>query len=268
LKAHLREVRFSYSGDEPDHFPFNVPAVRGIDVMDFNQSVTILVGENGSGKSTLLEALAEAAEMIVVGSEDIKRDRSLDPVKPLASVMRLVWNQRTRRGFFLRAEDFFGYVKRVRALREDLADELGRIDREYQGRTDYAKALASQPAAGSLNALEGRYGGDLDANSHGESFLTLFQSRFVPGGLYILDEPEAALSPISQLGLVAMVTAMTNEDAQFIIATHSPILMALPGAVLYDFDRQPPVVVDYDDLGHVQFYRSFLTDPDSFLNRL
>jgi predicted ATPase len=65
-----------------------------------------------------------------------------------------------------------------------------------------------------------------------------------------------------------MVTAMTNEDAQFIIATHSPILMALPGAVLYDFDRQPPVVVDYDDLGHVQFYRSFLTDPDSFLNRL
>jgi predicted ATPase len=268
MKVHLREVRFSFSGEEPNRFPYNVPAIRGIDVLDLNQPITIFVGENGSGKSTLLEALAKAADMIVVGSEDIKRDKSLDPVEPLVNIMKLVWNQRTRRGFFLRAEDFFGYVKRMRALSEELAGELGRIDREYEGRSDYAKALASQPAASSLNAMEDRYGPDLDANSHGESFLTLFQSRFVPGGLYILDEPEAALSPISQLGMIAMIKERIGQDAQFIIATHSPILMALPGAAIFDFDQQPPAAKAYADLEHVQLYRSFLADPDSFISRL
>ncbi|MCB2202581.1 AAA family ATPase [bacterium] len=236
--------------------------------MDLNQAISIFVGENGSGKSTLLEAIAKAADMIVVGSDDIKRDKTLNPVEPLVNTMRLVWNKRIRRGFFLRAEDFFGYVKRIRALQDELAGELHRIDKEYEGRSDYAKALASQPAAGSLNAMAANYGSDLDANSHGESFLTLFQSRFVPGGLYILDEPEAALSPISQLGLIAMITEMTKRDAQFIIATHSPILMALPDACVYDFDRNPPTIVDYDDLEHVKFYRSFLADPELFLSRL
>jgi len=206
--------------------------------------------------------------MITVGSEEVNKDNTLDPIQPLVNAIKLVWNKRTHRGFFLRAEDFFGYVKRLRALNLEMAEDLQRVEREYEGRSDNAKALASIPAASSINTFNARYGGDLDFHSHGESFLTLFQSRFVPGGLFILDEPEAALSPISQLGLISMIREMTHKDGQFIIATHSPILMALPGASILDLDREPPAFIQYNDLENVKLYRSFLENPGIFISRL
>src|SRR2546427_1516347 len=102
-----------------------------------------------------------------------------------------------------------------------------------QDRSKYAEGLAQGPLVSSLEAMERRYGVNLDENSHGQSFLKLFQSRFVPGGLYLLDEPEAPLSPQSQLGLMAMIGDMLRQDAQFIIATHSPILLGFPEATIY-----------------------------------
>jgi predicted ATPase len=109
---------------------------------------------------------------------------------------------------------------------------------------------------------------DLDANSHGQSFLRLFQSRFVPDGLYLLDEPEAPLSPQSQLGLMAMMQDMLADGAQFIIATHSPILLAFPGATIYSFDRVPVAAVPYDELDHVVLTREFLNAPERYLRAL
>ena len=109
---------------------------------------------------------------------------------------------------------------------------------------------------------------DLDANSHGQSFLRLFQSRFVPGGLYLLDEPEAPLSPQSQLGLMAMIADMVAQDAQFIIATHSPILMAYPGATIVSFDEVPVSVVEYESLESVRLVRDFLVAPERYLRRI
>jgi predicted ATPase len=109
---------------------------------------------------------------------------------------------------------------------------------------------------------------DLDANSHGQSFLKLFASRFVPGGLYLLDEPEAPLSPQSQLALIAMIGDMIARDAQFIIATHSPILLAFPNALIYSCDRVPIERVRFDDLEHVVLTRDFLNDPEKFLRHL
>lgn len=268
MTLHLREIHLHPKANAEDTYPLNVPVVKGLSKMAFPNEVAILVGENGSGKSTLLEALARKAEMITVGSEEVHKDSTLDPIQPLVDALTLVWNKRTHRGFFLRAEDFFGYVKRLRLLSQEMAEELQRVERDYQGRSDYAKALASLPAATSINAFNARYGGDLDANSHGESFLTLFRSRFVPGGLYILDEPEAALSPLSQLGLISLIRSMTQADGQFIIATHSPILMAIPGASILDLDREPPGLVQYDELEHVRLYRSFLDNPGAFVNRL
>ena len=120
----------------------------------------------------------------------------------------------------------------------------------------------------SLGAIEGQYGGDLDGRSHGQSFLTLFQARFVPGGLHLLDEPEAPLSPQSQLALMALMHDMLARDGQFIIATHSPVLLAFPGATIYSFDRTPPYRVAYEELEHVNLTRAFLNDPESFLRRL
>jgi predicted ATPase len=116
--------------------------------------------------------------------------------------------------------------------------------------------------------MERRYGADFDANSHGQSFLKLFQSRFVPGGLYLLDEPEAPLSPQSQLALLAMIGAMVAQNAQFIIATHSPILLAFPGARIYNFDATPVQAVAYEDLDHVRITRDFLNAPERYLNQI
>ena len=116
--------------------------------------------------------------------------------------------------------------------------------------------------------MEQRYGADLDANSHGQAFFQLFHSRFVPGGLYLLDEPETPLSPISQLALIGMLRDMLAQEAQFIIATHSPILLAMPGARILDFDVQPVAPAAYDDLEHVKLTREFLADPERFLRRL
>ena len=116
--------------------------------------------------------------------------------------------------------------------------------------------------------MEKRYGEDLDANSHGQAFFQLFRSRFVPAGLYLLDEPETPLSPLSQLALLSMLKDMVAQDAQFIIATHSPILLALPGARILDFDAQPIRWTAYEDLEHVRLTREFLADPERFLRRL
>jgi predicted ATPase len=265
---HLRELNINEVREKGDVYPFNVPAVRRINSLIFHEPVTILIGENGSGKSTLMEALAMAIGSVVIGREEIDRDETLNAVQPLVDVMRLVWNKRTHRGFFMRAEDFFGFVHRIRAIRQEMRTEIDRIDKAYADRSEYAKQLAKGPAASSINALTHRYGHDLDANSHGESFLTIFQSRFVPGGLYLLDEPEAALSPLRQLGLISLIKQMVAQEAQFILATHSPILMAIPGSEILDLDLEPPAVIDYHQIEHVKLYRSFLDDPEAFIRRL
>jgi predicted ATPase len=252
----------------PHRFPFSVPVVRSLELMEFPTAVTFLVGENGSGKSTLLEGLAAAVGVPTVGSEAVRDDSTLTAQRALAEQLRLSWTRRTHKGFFLRAEDFFGFTKYLARLRSELHGRLAEIEVEYSERSAYARGLARAPMAASLAALEQRYGVDLDANSHGESFLKLFRSRFVPGGLYLLDEPEAPLSPQSQLGLIAMLKDMVNDDAQFIIATHSPILLAFPGATIYTFDERPPRRMKFEELEHVRLTRDFLNDPEAFLRHL
>ena len=267
-KVHLRGIEFFIPEDRKDEYPFSVPAINAMQALSLDQSVTIFVGENGSGKSTLLEAMARAIGIITVGKEMAAVDTTLEHVQPLVDKMKLIWNQKTHRGFFLRAEDFFGYIQELRNLKQQMIEEMKQIDHEYQGRSSYAKLLAKGPVVSSITQLQTRYGRDLDANSHGESFLALFKTRFVPGGLFLLDEPEAALSPIGQLGLISLMKTMVKEEAQFIIATHSPILMAISGAVIFDFDQCPAVPVSFDALEHVRLYRSFLEDPEAFVQRL
>lgn len=265
---HLRSISLKNLQINTDVFPFNSPVIMDLSDVSFTSPVTILVGENGSGKSTLLEGIAKAAGLIAVGSEDVDRDSTLLAIQPLVDAMKLVWTKRIHRGFFLRAEDFFGYVKRLRELRQSMEDDITSIDREFANRSDYARSLAKTPAISSLHAMNMRYGNDLDAQSHGESFLSLVKSRLVWGGLYLLDEPEAALSPLSQLGLILLVNEMVSKESQFIIATHSPILMAIPDAVILDFDLKPLTPVNYDELSHVKLFRSFLDDPQAFIRRL
>jgi len=260
----------SRRGGDDGAFPFTVPAIRTLDGLALERPVTLFVGENGSGKSTLLEGIAAAARLPAIGSADVPRDETLAAQRRLGKALRLSWQKKATRGFFLRAEDFFGFAKRLARERAELLLEMREISAQYraQERSKYAEGLAQGPMASSLAAMEQRYGVDLDANSHGQSFLKLFQSRFVPGGLYLLDEPEAPLSPQSQLALLAMIGDMVNRDAQFIIATHSPMLLAFPGAQIYSFDKTPIAAVAYEELDHVRLTRDFLNAPERYLNQI
>ena len=251
-----------------DRFPFNVPAVASMGRVPLTTAVTVLVGENGSGKSTFLEALAIETRLPAVGSQRTAHDPTLSAQRELARHLKLEWRGRSHRGFFLRAEDFFGFAARLRRQKEEHRAELARIDREMVDASDYARGLARGPHLASIGALEGSYGAELDAQSHGESFLSLFQARLTPGGLFLLDEPEAALSPQSQLGFLAMIKSSVDRGGQFLIATHSPILMAVPDARILSFDQEPPDFVPYEELEHVNLMRDFLVKPERYLRHL
>lgn len=249
-------------------YPFNIPALQALDNLTLTTPVTFFVGENGSGKSTLLEAIGIAAGLPTAGSEGTAHDPTLAAVRPLADRLKLVWNRRTRRGFFLRAEDFFGYVKQLAHMRAELERDLAATKEAYKDRSELAQGLARMPLARELHALQNQYDRDLNTFSHGESFLEFFQARVVPNGLYILDEPEVPLSPMRQLALLALMKQIVAENGQFLIATHSPILMAFPDATILSFDEQPPRPVAYDDLEHVTLTRLFLNNPEQFLRHL
>jgi predicted ATPase len=267
--THLRSIALhAVPTEATERFPFTVPIIRRLESLDLGARVTFLVGENGSGKSTLLEGIAAAAGLPTVGSESLERDETLVAQRELARALKLTWNRRVRRGFFLRAEDFFGFTKSLSKMRAELQGRLREIDEQFVTSSEWAKGLAKGPAAASLADMERRYGIDLDANSHGQSFLKLFAARFVPGGLYLLDEPEAPLSPQSQLGLLALIGDMLKQDAQFIIATHSPILLGFPDAVIYSCDRAPIEAVPYEELDHVVITRDFLNSRERFLKYL
>ena len=257
-----------------------MPAVRGVASLDdglaFDRPVTCFVGENGSGKSTLLEGIAAAARLPTVGADEVERDPTLAPARALARRLTLAWRVRTGTGFFLRAEDFFGFARRLARMRAEHEARIAELEAEYraQDRSAYALGLALGPERRSIGEMARRYGGDLDARSHGESFLALFRARLAPGGLFLLDEPEAALSPQRQIALLALMKEYVDLGAQFVVATHAPILLAYPGARLYAFDEpdagagSPPRAAAYGELEHVRLTRDFLADPERFLRHL
>ena len=255
-------------GFEQGPYPFNSPALAGLEALPFSASVTLLVGENGSGKSTLLEALARKLRLPALGSAELAQDPSLAGVEPLSSQMTTVFaGKRPRTGFFLRAEDFFGYTKRIAALQAEMQAELKRVETEYRGKSRFTQDQARMAFAGSLHSLQADHGPDPDARSHGESFIHLFQGRLREGGLYLLDEPEAPLSPARQLALISLIKGY-EPASQFILATHSPILMAYPGAAIWSFDEAPAALTPYDQLESVQLTRDFLACPQRYLRQL
>ena len=254
----------------PNAFPFNVPALASLETMEFPQPVAFLVGENGSGKSTLLEALAAGAGSVSIGgADDIQRADDLEPARRLADSLRFRWTRRTRNGFFLRAEDFFNFAPRIRSLVKELKDQGDDYERQLEDRPfadGLRKAIGS--ARGQAAGLVARYGEDLNAVSHGESFLKLFGSRVVPNGLYFLDEPEAPLSPLRQLAFLSLLKQKVEEGCQFIIATHSPILMAYPDALILHCGRDGIRPIAYEDTEHFRITRDFLLHRDTVLDIL
>ncbi len=254
-----------------ERFPFTVPAIATHigDAVAFPSPVTFLVGENGSGKSTFLEGIACAVSLPGIGSDNPDTDPTLEHGRTLADAMKLRWRLRhPRRGYYFRAEDFFGFTKRMDSLKTDLLSEAEAMRKDL-ARSRYARELGAGVLAGQASAIDARYGASgLDARSHGEQFLELFSVRCQPRGIYLLDEPEAPLSPARQLTFLSMLMALSQDGSQFIVATHSPILLALPGATILSFDGGEIRPATYELLEHVQIMRSFLEDPEAYLRHL
>jgi predicted ATPase len=240
----LRAVVVREDAQQPV-WPWTVPVLRSLERLDLHPGVTFLVGENGTGKSTLVEGIAVAAGFPPEGGSLGFGAHTRDEVAALADGLRLERGyRRPRTGFFLRAESFF-----------NVATEIDRLEEE-------ARELK-------IAGLLGAYGGvSLHERSHGEGFLALALHRFGPDGLYVLDEPEAALSPQSSLALLRRMHDLVDAGSQFVIATHSPILMGYPDAWIYELSDRGAERVEYDATDHVRLTRSFLGDRERFLREL
>lgn len=261
----LRAIKLKEKRARPTDYPFTLPIVQNLTKIEFKANVTFFVGENGCGKSTLLEAIAAGMKSIAVGSADIQADSTLLAARELSKHLTFIRNQPPKRGFFFRAEDIFGFTKQITDEMARLQEMAADFKESLQG---YGQQLAMGAAQGQQQALAAKYGADPDAKSHGESFLEIFQARLVPEGLYLLDEPETPLSPLRQLAFLAILKKMVAQDCQFIIATHSPIVMAFPEALILNFDGEEIKPISYDEVAHVKLTRSFLEYPDIFLKQL
>ncbi len=221
-----------------DAYPFALPAVRHLDELALTAPVTFFVGENVTGKSTLLESIAVAAGLNAEGGDRNFRFSTRATHSPLGDYLRLVRApRRPRDSYFLRAETFYNVASAAEEYDHEVAERLG----------------------GGLSPHE---------QSHGESFMALVLHRLRGNGLYLFDEPEAALSPTRQLSLLAAMHQLVATGSQFIIATHAPILMGYPEASIYQFDEGGIRPVRYTDTEHYVVTRAFLGDPAHMLREL
>lgn len=221
--------------DNCEKYPFSIPTIQNLKTLEIKSNITFFVGENGTGKSTVLEAIAEQCGFNTAGggrnnSFDVDRSDSA-----LGEYIKLSWFPKVTNGFFLRSETFYNFASHI--------DEIGAIE---------------------------AYGGkSLHEQSHGESFLSLFLNRFNGKAIYLLDEPEAALSPQRQLTFLKIIHDLVEDgDCQFIITTHSPILLGYPDATIYSFDDGFIQEVNYEDTDHYRLTRYFLEHRERFIKEL
>jgi predicted ATPase len=253
-------------GEAAAGFPLSLPLIRDLDELAFTTPVTFLVGENGSGKSTLLEGIAAGMDAVAVGGHDLKRDPTLEAARLLARGFLFTRARHARTRLFLRAEDVFGFTGRVTSDIAGLSADEADLRRELP--EGYGRLIATGAVAGQRGALEASYGANPDGRSHGETFLAVLRRRLVPNGLYLLDEPETPLSPARVLALIALIADGVRQGSQFIIATHSPMLMALPGARILLAEEGVLREAAWGELEHVRVMRAFLADPAAVLDKL
>jgi len=253
---------FSINTARKNPFPFNIPAVQFAHDVPLSDKVSIFIGDNGCGKSTLLETLALKLNLPLIGGF-IKLRAGFDAARLLQPFTEIEYCRQTNKGFFFRAEDFSDFVNSVENEHRKIAEDL----RELKGNVDDSIINEmSENMNYSLNRMRQDYGENMQAFSHGEAYLKILQTRIGDKGIYILDEPEAALSPLKQLSLIFFIgEVLKNRNTQFIISTHSPILMGIPGAMIYEINEDGMSHVAYQETEHYRITKTFLNNPDSYL---
>lgn len=222
-----------------DKYPFNIEIIKKMEEISFTKPVTFLIGENGIGKSTLIEALALCLELPSEGGTPNFQYSTKDTTSSLHNYLRIHRYNVPKTKFFLRAESFYNFSTEVQRLVEE--DDYG--------------------------SLYNSYGGNLHECSHGESFLKLVKNRFTANGLYILDEPEAALSPSRQMTLLCLIDELVKNGSQFIIATHSPILISYLNGEILDLNQNFKKV-KYEDTEIYNLYKMYLNNPYGMQEKL
>lgn len=238
---HLRKVTL-YPGKYPtkEHYPFNLDIFQKTDSIPFVTPITFFIGENGTGKSTLLRALCNKCGIFIW--EDTQHSRlHFNPYEEqLYQCIEVEWTDRSVPGSFFSSQIFQDYAR--------FLDEVARAD---------------------PGILQYFGGSSLVTQSHGESLISFFQARYKIKGIYFLDEPETALSPQNQLKLLGILSHMSKAGhAQFIVATHSPILLACPGAVIYSFDTAPIKPIAYEETQYYRTYKDFINNREKYLREL
>lgn len=261
---HINNATFNKS--EKKSFPYDLSFFND-EKIEFDSPITILVGENGTGKSTFIELMNEVLELPrIIGKNDLNADfEILHSASKDVAIHRL---HQKPNGFFFGAEDFTGYIHYLTKEKNESFEEIQRIEREYKDRSDYAKGMASMPHYRTIHEINQLHSRDLLSASHGEAYLSFFSSRMRDDYLYLLDEPETPLSIQNQLSLLSMMDEAVKKNCQFVIATHSPVIMAMPGAKIYKITEDEIKQVHYDEIESVSLLRQFLNQKEQFFRHL
>ncbi|RAL97440.1 AAA family ATPase [Agrobacterium sp. MS2] len=244
--------------DGSDVYPFSVPALRHLQRLEFKTPITFFAGNNGSGKSTLLEGLAAGMTAYAIGNHgQVTDDLYLQHAETVAKSFYFARKKYPKIRMFLRAEDVLGYIRRQNE--EALDDFRWEREKALKKGEDFPEETPETFRRIVRNNI-------LDRRSHGEGFMDIMQQRLHGAGLYFLDEPESPLSMQKQLELAALIRHAADRGGQLIIATHSPVLLAIPEATIYHFDEDGITERLYDELETIIFLRRFLDSPSKYLS--
>ncbi|MBX2874874.1 MAG: AAA family ATPase [Saprospiraceae bacterium] len=260
---YIRSISIDTEKSNP--FPFNVPGVKFAKNISLDNSINFIVGDNGTGKSTLIEAIAFRLQLPHMDGSAYPK-RSFQGAISLSPFLQIDYKIERPVGFFFRAEDFGDYMNSVHRRDISIHEQLKSLEGEVP---DQVIGEMVDNANYQIHHMRKNYGEELSSFSHGEAYLKIIQEKISKRGIYILDEPEAALSPTKQLSLIYQIKEhLKTNMSQFIIATHSPILMAIPSSNLYEITEDEMVQKSYVDTEHYMVTKGFLNNPDLYLNYL
>ena len=253
------------TNSESNQYPFSIDSFQKFDELNLDCNMVIIVGDNGSGKSTLLEIIATKLNLYRISDDLNYNDIEFTDIKQAVTGFEIKYLTKPK-GFFFRSEDFITYIKYLDKANQEAIEEIKRIDDSYKNKSDLSKSFAKMPHYRTIGEIEGMYQKKLNQESHGESYLDFFKSRLRPNSLYLLDEAEMPLSVNNQLTLMLMINDAINMGCQFIIATHSPVLMSYPNALIYQIKDEGFVRSSYEDIESVNLLKDFINNKDSYLN--